>query len=203
MPYSLPDSHIEFFTKHQILEVEDLLPTEDAETLCQIIEELLKKRIGQKELHNTSNAIFWKAGRNLDKEDPRILKILFQLQLGKLSYALFKKRPIRIAYTQALCTESPKDSIFSSSDTLLDISSVSPLLGAIIVCLKSTDPQESTHPDLAHLKQGNVFFLSEQYLLDFPKFLSLLSHFLRFFHLDQVRAERKDCGVSFGVHLTQ
>lgn len=172
MPFSLPDSHVEFFTKHQILELEDLLPIEDAEALCLSLEEHLKKRLKQKTLHNTSNALLWKAGRNLDKEDPKILKTLFQLQLGKLSNALFKKRPIRIAYTQTLWTENSHDPLFSSSDTLQSISSISPILGAIIICLKSKDPQESLLPSLTHLKQGNVFFLSEQYPVDFPKLLS-------------------------------
>ncbi len=91
MPFSLPDSHIEFFTKHQILELEELLSPEDSLTLCQILEELLKKRLGQRTLENTSNALLWKAGRNLDKEEPRILKILFQLQQENLSSAPFKK----------------------------------------------------------------------------------------------------------------
>lgn len=172
MPFSLPDSHIEFFTKHQILELEELLSSEDSLTLCQIMEDLLKKRLGQRSLESTSNALLWKAGRNLDKEEPRILKILFQLQLGKLSFALFKKRPIRIAYTQTLWTENTNDSLFSSSDTLQSISSIAPLLGAILVCLKPTDPQDSSLPDPSHQKQGNVFFLSDSYPIDVPKLLA-------------------------------
>jgi hypothetical protein len=172
MPFSLPDSHVDFFTKHQILEIEDLLTLEDADTLCQILEVLLKKKLGQKTLQNTSNALLWKAGRNLEKQDPNILKILSPLQLGKIANSLFKKRPIRIAYTQTLWTEDLKDSLFSSSDTLQNISSVSPLLGAIVLCLKSTDPEDSALPSLSHLKQGNVFFFSEPYPLDLPKILS-------------------------------
>ncbi len=172
MRFSLPDSYFDFLLKHQILEIEDLMTAQEAETLCEKTESLLVSRLHQKPLCISSNLELWKAGKNLWKEDPEIKKILFHLQLGEISHFLFKKRPIRLAYTQTFFTENKKDAVFSSSEILNNISCVNPLLGGVLLCLRSSDNQESITPlipDLKATKKGRAFFFSEQYPIPFPE----------------------------------
>lgn len=172
MRFSLPDSYFEFFLKHQILEIEDLLSINEADQLCLKAEALILKRLSQKPLDLASNLELWKAGKNLWKDDPVIKKILFRLQFGEMSHFLFKKRPIRLAYAQTLFTENTEDCLFSQNETLPDICCIGPLLGGALLCLRPIENQETeTHllPNLALTKKGRVFFFSDKYPIPFPE----------------------------------
>jgi hypothetical protein len=172
MRFSLPNSYSEFFLKHHVLEVEDLLSTQDAMSLSEKTEKHLLDNLHQKPLNITSNSELWKAGKNHWLIDPEIKKILFRLQLGEICHFLFKKRPIRLAYTQAVFTESKQDSPFSTPTVLEEISSSSPLLGGVLLCLSSSENQEEVMPltpDLKTIKAGRAFFFSKEYPLPFPE----------------------------------
>lgn len=172
MRFSLPDSYFDFLLKHQILEVESLMTLQESENLCEKTEALLLSRLHQKPLCLASNLELWKAGKNLWKEDSEIKRILFHLQLGEISHFLFKKRPIRLAYTQTFFTENKQDSVFSAPELLESISCVGPLLGGVLLCLRSSDNQETNTPlipDLKTTKTGRAFFFSEKYPLPFPE----------------------------------
>ncbi len=171
MRFSLPDSYFEFFLRNQILEIENLMTSQDAETLSEKCEELLLKHMHQKPLNITSNLELWKAGKDLWKEDADIKKILFRLQLGELSHILFKQRPIRLAYTQALFTGDKQDSLFDETETLQNISSMGPLLGGVLLCLDTPSEQEAVAllPDLKTLAKGRAFFFSGEYQIPFAE----------------------------------
>jgi len=171
MRFSLPDSYFEFFLRNQILEIENLMTLQDAETLSQKYEKLLLKHMHQKPLSLASNPELWKAGKDLWKEDPEIKKILFRLQLGELCHILFKQRPIRLAYTQALFTGDKQDSLFSETELLQNISSMGPLLGGVLLCLDTPSEQEKVAlvPDLKNLAKGRAFFFSGEYQIPFAE----------------------------------
>ena len=171
MRFSLPDSYFEFFLRHQILEIENLMTSQDAETLCEKTEALLLKHLHQKPLNLASNLELWKAGKDLWKEDPEIKKILFRLQLGELSHVLVTQRPIRLAYTQGLFTGDKQDSLFSETENVQNISCMGPLLGGVLLCLDTPSEQEEVQllPDLKTLAKARAFFFSGEYAIPFAE----------------------------------
>lgn len=173
MRFSLPDSYFEFFCKHQILEIEDLLSEQEVDDLCRHMETVLLKKLFQKPLDLVSNQEFWKAGKDLWKEDPQIKKILFRLQLGELCHFLFKKRPIRLAYAQTFFTGKQQDLVFSKAASLSNISSASPLLGGALFCFSSTQKETTSEqpgiPSLLEIQKKRVFFFSPDYPIPFPE----------------------------------
>ncbi len=172
MRFSLPDSYSEFFARHQILEIENLMTLQDAETLAIKSEELLLKALHQKPLTLASNLELWKAGKDLWKEDSDIKKILFRLQLGEISHTLFKRRPIRLAYAQTLFTGDKQDSLFSETELLQSISCITPLLGGVLLCLdtpKNQSEEIELIPNLKALSKARAFFFSDTYPIPFAE----------------------------------
>lgn len=167
MRFTLPDSYTEFFSKNQIIELEDILTLPEADLLCSKLEKSLSNALNSKPLTIASNMEMWKAGRTLWEEDPEIKNLLLHLKLGEIAHFLFKKRPIRLAYAQTFFTEQKEDSPFSENTTLGDISSFTPVLGGVFLCLNSLDSLEdkepSLLPDLKMQKKGRAIFFSEKY----------------------------------------
>ncbi len=173
MRFALLDSYFDFFLKHQILQLEGLLSEEETKALSIQIETLLIKHLHQKPLDVASNIEIWKAGKDLWKESSEIKKILFRMQLGEITHFLFKKRPIRLAYSQVVFTGNKQDSLFSSPKTLEEISSIDPIFGGALLCLEnsleSEEIETSNIPQLKRLKKGNVLFFSGKHPIPFPE----------------------------------
>lgn len=169
MRFSLPDSYYEFFLRNQVLEIEDLLSEQETKDLCEQTEAILLKKLHQKPLEVTSNLEIWQKGKNHWLESPEIKKILFRLQLGEICHFLFKKRPIRLAYSQAFFTGNQQDTFISAPKTLEEISCSDSLLGGALFCLEApAESEKSTLPNLEMMKKGSVIFFSEKHQIPFP-----------------------------------
>lgn len=169
MRFTLPDSYAEFFSKNQIIELEEILTDQEADLLCSKLEIALSKALHEKPLTITSNSDMWKAGRTLWEEDPEIKNVLLHLKLGEIAHFLFKKRPIKLGYAQTFFTELKGDSPFPAKATLTEISSFTPVLGGAFLCLNAQEVLEiqepSLLPDLKVQKKGRAIFFSGEYPL--------------------------------------
>ena len=163
MKLSLSDSFRSFFNKNKILEIEDILPSADIDTLDKITDTLLSKK--------TKSS--FAEGRNLWKKNEQHKKVLSSSKAGEIISFLLKKKPVRLAYTQVLTGKADKELPFSEDHTLEDISSADPILGGAILCLRSsTEKNEEDLPDLLKQTEGNIIFFSKDHPIPFPQLLA-------------------------------
>ncbi|MBM3197909.1 MAG: hypothetical protein FJZ58_01465 [Chlamydiae bacterium] len=158
MKLALPDSLWEFFQQHQLLELEDIFSPQDLSLLSKSHETLDSKSP-------------WSPRRNTWQENPSIKKLLQHSSLGEIAAFLYKKRPIRLAYTLWL---SPMQTPLSLvPKTLSEISCLDPLLGGVLLCLENTTREVPPMPDLCKQTAGHALFFSATYPLPFPDLCSL------------------------------
>lgn len=169
MKFELSDSFHQFFNRHGLIEFEDTLSSEDLNLLATKLQSQLVHSLEGKPLEISSNVELWKAGRDLWIQDPTIQKILTKSQIGAIASFLFKKRPLRLAYTQTLLNQA-SDMPLTQSFTLDDISSMTPILGGALLCFHSTtiDKEEGLIPDLTKQRTGRIIFFSANKPIDFP-----------------------------------
>jgi hypothetical protein len=169
MKFELQDSFHQFFVKHGLIEFEETLPSKDLEILSDKLQAQLSTSLRGKPIEISSNEEIFAAGRDSWSQDPSILKILSKSQIGSIASFLFKKRPLRLAYTQTIFNQA-KDSPFKESFTLNDISSMTPVLGGAIICFHSpsTYEEEGELPDLSKQRTGRIIFFSATQPIDFP-----------------------------------
>ncbi len=169
MKFELSDSFHQFFNRHGLIEFEETFSSEDLEQLSSKLQSQLARSLGGKPLEISSNVELWKAGRDLWLQDSTIQKILTKSQIGAIASFLFKKRPLRLAYTQTLLNQS-SDIPLTQSFTLNDISSMTPILGGALLCFhsSSTHEDEGLLPDLTKQRTGRIIFFSATQPIDFP-----------------------------------
>lgn len=169
MKFELLDSFHQFFNRHGLIEFEETFSSEDLEQLSLKLQSQLVRSLEGKPLEISSNVELWKAGRDLWLQDPTIQKILTKSQIGAIASFLFKKRPLRLAYTQTLLNQS-SDIPLNQSFTLNDISSMTPILGGAFLCFhsSSTHEDEGLLPDLTKQRTGRIIFFSATQPIDFP-----------------------------------
>ena len=92
MKFSLSDSFRVFFAENKIIELENVISSEDIDSLI------------------TRSS--WKDGRNLWKKSESHKKILTKSKAGEIIAFLLKKKPIRLAYSQILNGNPSEDSPF-------------------------------------------------------------------------------------------
>jgi len=176
MNYSVSKEHLDFFYHHRFIEFEDLLSTEEADLLKKNLDESIAKRLNlsPNDLIDLSPFETYKAGRDLFRDNPTIKKFSLKRKFAEITSQLMKKKPIRIAYDQALyspATHYPQSNLpklFSEDVTLAEISCFQGLVCGLILCLNETRPSQNinasvdkTLPTLLPIaqKKGNgVFF---------------------------------------------
>ena len=170
MRFELSDSFRNFFSKNHLIEFEEILSSDEADLLSTKIETLLTSSLGSVPFKCASNKELWAAGRDQWKQDTEIKKILLKSRIGEIASFLFKKKQIRMAYTQSLVTGSLRDSPFTESHTLEEISSMTPILGGVFLSLSpSEETEEELLPDLRKQKKGRAMFFSSTLPIPFPE----------------------------------
>ncbi|MES2200120.1 MAG: hypothetical protein V4489_08145 [Chlamydiota bacterium] len=169
MKFELSDSFHQFFNRHGLIEFEDTFSEEDLELLATKLQSQLVHSLEGKPLEISSNVEIWKAGRDLWIQDPTIQRILTKSQIGAIASFLFRKRPLRLVYTQTLFNRS-SDIPLTQSFTLDDISSMTPVLGGALLCFHSSavHEEEGLLPDLTKQRTGRIIFFSATQPIDFP-----------------------------------
>lgn len=180
MRVTLAQEHIDHFNKTGSIEFDSVLSAEECEKLLASSEQYLKKRMGVSEknpLDFSSNESLFLHGRNLWKDGLEIKKLCSKKQFGEIAYHLFRKKPLKLAFDQYLRTGTLQDCPLTPNSTLQEISSIRPLLGAVIIML-SPDALP-TEEVLIPKKAGNALFVSASAPLPLTslfneKYLSLL-----------------------------
>lgn len=169
MQFELSDSFHQFFSKHGLIEFEEILSSKELEELSTKITNSLLHALEGKPLEIASNADIWKAGRDLWIQDPTIQKIITKSQIGAIASFLYKKRPLRLAYTQTILNQS-SDLPLSKSLSLTEISSMTPVLGGALLCFHSSVSHEGEDllPTLIKPRTGRIVFFSATQPIDFP-----------------------------------
>ena len=166
MKFTLAQEHIDHFRRTGAIEFEGVLSEKESEALYEKSEEILTKRTGATDrlpLHLMSNENLFLSGKNLWKEGLEIKKLCTKKQLGEIAYHFFRKKPIKLAYDQYIRTSSLQDCPFKEDFSLQQISSIRPLLGAIIILL---DPQQlAIDSPFLPKKAGSVLFVSSTALI--------------------------------------
>ena len=159
MKYELLDSFFQFFSEHGMIEFESIFSKQDLNLLSSLIQSSLSKPPRQDP---------WQMGHNLWKKQSEIKKILFKSPVGEIASFLYKKKPIRLGYTQIISTHH--SSPFPNPHTLEEISSITPIVGGALLCLSSSIEQveKTATPNLSLPQSGRAFFFSSKTPIPFP-----------------------------------
>ncbi len=159
MKFSLSDSFRNFFLKNGLLEIEDILSQEEADTLLQLISE---------KAPSTLYPELQAAGKDLWKINDEVKKLLIKSRIGEIAGFLFKKRPIRLAFTQTFIPRTSQSLSFTENYSIEDISSVDPVLGGVFICLNNSEETISQElPDFKNQTKGSAIFFSAKYPIPF------------------------------------
>ncbi|MEI8329287.1 MAG: hypothetical protein WCG14_04740, partial [Chlamydiia bacterium] len=146
MKFTLAQEHIQHFNKTGMIEFYDLFSEQECETILTSVENALIKRVnptGRNPLSLSSNESLFHYGKNLWKDGVDIKKICVKKQLAETAYHLLRKNPIKLAYDQYIRTGTLQDCPFKEDNTLQEISSIRPTLGAFLILLTphTIDPE--------------------------------------------------------------
>jgi hypothetical protein len=169
MRFTLPDAYADFFSKHRIIELENILTEEQADFLKQKMESSLEKKMRGKPLILASNQEICNASHLLYLEG-EIKTALFRLRLGEIAHFFFRKRPLRLVYATPLFVEKAEDAAFPSQASLEKITSASPILGGALIYLdrlQATEEEPSAIPNPLSSQKGNVIFFGPEVPLPF------------------------------------
>lgn len=168
MKFEFEDSFFRFFREHGIIEFQEMLSSDRLAELSLAIEESLQSGLKNKPRDLATDEELRTIGRDPWLRNPKILKILLKSQIGSLASFLFKKKPIRLAYMQALFS-SKGDAPLKESASLESIASMTPILGGALICLQSpvTRSEEHSVPTLSDPRTGRILFFSAQTPIDF------------------------------------
>lgn len=171
--FALASEHIAFFHKEHFIEFEGLLSPKAAEEIDTSVQALLAKRlkIPLSSLAFKTPFELFMVGRNLWKEIPPLKKALFRHPLHQIAATLFKKRILRMAFDQVICTTRLTDSFLTPPLTLAQMSGFKPVFGGLILRLTPDPSSESSLPSFIPQKVGHGVFVSPDYPLDFELLL--------------------------------
>lgn len=141
--FVLSETQRTFFSHHSLLELENIVSDSDCDRLLQLPQ----------------------GTRNLWKESLPFQKILFKLSIGHMAKELFRKHPIRLGFTQGLCTSKP---FLSKTTSLEEIASLTPIAGGALLCLSASPKELSPMPDLQYPQAKSITFFSSTTPIPFP-----------------------------------
>lgn len=159
MKFSLSDSFRNFFLKNGTLELEEILSLEEADLLLDLITQ------------KTTTSAYGElaaAGRDLWRSNSEIKKALIKSRIGEIAAFLYKKRPIRLGFTQTIIPKLKNTFPFSTNHSLSEISSIDPILGGVFLCLGNSQEMQSQElPDFKNQTKGSAIFFSAKYPIPF------------------------------------
>ncbi len=154
MHIELPHAHLNFFHKHQFLELEEFLTPE------QVAEYRIKTFADFDDAYLN--------GRDLWRKSETTKKLVCNRDLASCAAKLTETPSLVLAFDQALATyESSTLELAEQPVTLQDISNVSHLACGVMINLSNTtlEPSENPFPDTP----GGVVFIAPDLELDFKK----------------------------------
>jgi hypothetical protein len=174
MRFVLTPDQKEFFRKHHYIEFEGMLSSAQAALIEHQAQELVAQRLESR----SSKAIaitpltLYKAGFDVWRERPDIKKATQKLSTVHIASELFDTIPLRIAFDQ-YCFSPSFQSPFEKHFSLIELSSIKPLAGAILFALQDISdlPKDFSFP--LPKKAGNALFLSSLFPLPWPSLFSV------------------------------
>jgi hypothetical protein len=167
--FLLAQEHIDHFRKHGVIEFDGIFTEEELLHFLASLENILHKSLLPTEHHplgQFSNECLYQSGRNLWKKGAAVKKLLSKKQIGHLAAELFAVKSVRLAFDQYLKTGDNQDLPFKESYTLQQISSVRPILGALVLQLKP--PHSNIELPFIPKNIGSAVFVAGNLALDLP-----------------------------------
>lgn len=155
MKFALQGEHRDFFGKNGYIEFEGILSAHDVNNLKEAIDYVLTDRL--KNLVNKTPQELFMAGRDVWRDSILIKKWTTSPTLSEIASSLFKIKPLRLAFDQALRT-GMSTSPFLKATSLQQISSLRTIIGGLMIPLSE--------------KPGSIVLLSAQYLIPFDTIFS-------------------------------
>lgn len=142
--YGLTKDHLAYFHKHKHLELEELLSSDEVDTINSELE-----------------------GKSFDlwRTNPSLKKIILKPELAGLAAELSKVQPIRIAYDRLI--EGP---IAKEPMNLIEISAIRKIVSGVAIQLGSYAGEEPHVPK----QKGSGIFFAPYHPLNFPEGCKLL-----------------------------
>jgi hypothetical protein len=161
MKVTLAQEHIDHFNKTGAIEFDAVFTAEECAQLLAQSEKILMERthlLEKKYLKFSSNENLFMNGKNLFRDGLETKKLCAKKQIDEIAFRLLRKKPLKIAFDQFIHLGLQQDCPFKEDATLQEISSIRPILGALIVLL-SPESLSIEEPMLPK-KTGNALFVS-------------------------------------------
>jgi hypothetical protein len=173
MKFALSTEHREYYTKHGLLELEELLTPAQVDGINQAIQAVLADRLQVSEvaLNKQTPSSLFHASRDLWRGDDGIRKIITHRNLIDIVFELVKTKSVRLGFDQLLLpasdlpTEDFSFATFMNSKlSLKEFSCIQTSLGALVLCLTDGASEEQS---LFPTKAGSGVFIHPDTLIDF------------------------------------
>ncbi len=170
MHFSVTSEQQDFFSKQGHIEFEGLVTSDELESLCQALDEVLNKRISQGKKPPTEPFLH---GRDCWREHPIVKKIVFSRKIAQPIAQLTRKKTLRIGFDHYFKT--PAINPFPQPITSLqDGSCIKPLVCGLL--LRLTDgPLASGRTAVTPCpsQAGNGIFISPSLLIEWEPLFRL------------------------------
>lgn len=226
MKFALAKEHRDFFNKHQIIEFDGLLSTEQLHDLVTGINATLANhlKIPVSELENQDPQQLFLSGRDLWRSSSILKKISTHRYFGEIASELIFQKPLRLGYDQFLPSPSPLSNkvdigpystYLKRSATIEEVSCLQGILCGLMLCIKGNDSSESDPEtsDVFSKKAGNGIFFSNKAVINFENlFKHINQQYLMIIYTagtsvyvhcdkDPLSFSLRDLGYSFGDKL--
>jgi len=166
MKFIIATEHINFFQKHQNVELEGFFTAAQLKDLQSVIHESIATQVNipVEKFVNLSTEKTFALGHDLWRRNPRVRKFVFNPSLASIVASLLNVRQVRLGYDQFL---PARTSLINASEplSLQDGLSFQGALCCMIVALSDSSslPEGSPLPS----KAGNVSFIHAEAPIDF------------------------------------
>ena len=158
MRFGLSKALLDFFYQRRYIEFENLISEDLRKKLLLEQEALFEK----KKIDTPTTPRVYQFNHNLFLSEPEFRKVALSFPFAEIASQLMKKKSVRIAFDQLLWGTPSDTPLFPQPLTLVDLSSIYPVLCGLIITLRGGEFLEEPQP-----KEGNITFFSPKCEISF------------------------------------
>lgn len=165
MKFATAKEHRNFFNKHHLLEVEDIVPSDQLQALLSGITETLAKRMHVKinELYHQDQSRIFAEGRDLWRASTVVKKLVTSRSPAEIASELFMQKVVRLGCDQLIPFITP----WNKTSTLEEVVSLQGIICGLVLGLKGELQTEEI--SILPKKPGNGVFFSPDIPLNLPE----------------------------------
>ncbi len=172
MRFAITADHKEFFSKNNYIQFEGLLSPSQVAEIRNSADKVLSERL-HLPLHKLANrpaTELFKAGYDLWRDSDPLKKATHKQAFATIASELFQAVPLRHAFDQYILTGSTSSAPFAQAYCLQEVSSLSPLAGALLLPLEDLMAPIKDFP--LPLNTGSGLFISPSLPIPWPELFS-------------------------------